>query len=347
MIRVYSLDEATEWDGIVSSFENYDIYYLSGYVNAFKINGDGEPLLYYYENDNTRAINVIIKRDISKSGNFSKVNANTYFDFITPYGYGGWLVEGDDYEGLARDYEATCIENNIISEFVRFNPMIKNHIGIENMYEQVCLGHTVYMDTIDKEVIWQNLTSKNRNMIRKAQKNGLEVFWGRDSSLIPVFMKIYNETMDKDKAESYYYFEYDFYESILNDLKQNAMWFYVKHDGEIIAMAIFLFCNGKMHYHLSASKREFQYLAPTNLLIYEAAIWAASHGYKKMHLGGGVGASNDSLYSFKKSFNRGEDIEFFIGKKIFCNEIYSRLEAMHIKDNPEKQQSRFFPKYRA
>ena len=184
-------------------------------------------------------------------------------------------------------------------------------------------------------------------MIRKAQKNGLGVFWGRDPSLIPTFMEIYNNTMDKDKADSYYYFKHDFYESILNDLKQNAMWFYVKCNDEIIAMAIFLFCNGKMHYHLSASKHEFQCLAPTNLLIYEAALWAVSHGYKRVHLGGGVGASNDALYSFKKSFNRGDDLEFFIGKKIFCNEIYSKLEAMHIKDKPEIQQSTFFPKYRA
>ena len=347
MLRVYSLDKATEWDDIVTSFKNYDVYYLSGYVKAFKINGDGEPLLYYYEKNNTRAINVVIKRDISKSGNFSQMESNTYYDFVTPYGYGGWLIEGEDYEALASEYENACIEENIVSEFVRFNPVLKNHLRIENMYAQVCLGRTVYINTLDKEEVWRNFTSKNRNMVRKAQKNGLRVFWGRDTSLIPIFMEIYNNTMDKDQAESYYYFKQDFYESILEDLKQNAMWFYVKYNDEIIAMAIFLFCNEKMHYHLSASKTEFQFLAPTNLLIYEAAVWAESHGYKKLHLGGGVGASDDGLYRFKKSFNRGEDLDFFIGKKIFCNEIYSRLEAAHMKEHPEKQQSTFFPKYRA
>ena len=43
MIKIYSIEEAKKWDELVRTFANYDVYYLSGYVKAFQIHGDGEP----------------------------------------------------------------------------------------------------------------------------------------------------------------------------------------------------------------------------------------------------------------------------------------------------------------
>ena len=53
-----------QWDEVVRSFKNHDIYYMSGYVKAFEQNGDGEPLLFYYEDASVRYMNVTFKRDI-------------------------------------------------------------------------------------------------------------------------------------------------------------------------------------------------------------------------------------------------------------------------------------------
>ena len=41
--------DPAKWDDIVKSFPNYDVYYLSGYVKAFQVHGDGEALLLYYQ----------------------------------------------------------------------------------------------------------------------------------------------------------------------------------------------------------------------------------------------------------------------------------------------------------
>lgn len=46
MIKIYSIEEAKKWDELVRTFANYDVYYLSGYVKAFQIHGDGEPQLF-------------------------------------------------------------------------------------------------------------------------------------------------------------------------------------------------------------------------------------------------------------------------------------------------------------
>lgn len=94
MIRTYSLKNAYEWDAIVKSFSNYDVYYLSGYVKAFEINGDGKAVLIYYTDKATRAVNVVMKRDISDFKMLSSVLAQgELYDIVTPYGYGGWLIE--------------------------------------------------------------------------------------------------------------------------------------------------------------------------------------------------------------------------------------------------------------
>ncbi|MGB5824674.1 MAG: GNAT family N-acetyltransferase [Proteocatella sp.] len=345
--QVITIEESYKWDRIVKSFNNYDVYYLSGYIKSFQLHGDGEPLLLYFENKNTKAMNVVMKRDIAKYKHFvGKLEEKLYFDLSTPYGYGGFVIEGDDFQGLNKAYTNYCTDNNIVSEFVRFHPLLENWKKLNSLYEIIHLGETVCLDTTSQEVIWSNISSKNRNMIRKAKKSGLKTYWCRDEKIIDSFIEIYNDTMDKDFADSYYYFNKDFYLSILNDLKYHAIWFYTELDGEIAAISIFMFCNGNMHYHLSASRKEYQKMAPTNLLLYEASSWACENGYTRMHLGGGLGSEHDNLYKFKKAFNKEKDTEFHIGKKIFENELYQKLVDVRMQDDNYDEKTSFFPSYR-
>ena len=151
--------------------------------------------------------------------------------------------------------------------------------------------------------------------------------------------------MEKDNAADYYYFSPEFYKSILNDLKNSALIFYAEQEGKIIAMSIILYSKGQLHYHLSASDIEYRNLAPTNLLLFDVAIWGAVNGYKTFHLGGGVGSHEDNLYKFKKSFYKGEDTQFSIGRKIFDAEKYKMLCNIRFKGETYDNVS-FFPQYR-
>lgn len=344
MMTVYTLEQSAQWDTVVRSFSDYDTYWLSGYVKAFKIHGDGEPLLFFYEDKDVRGINVVMKRDVAFDPHFvGKLVSGVYFDFATPYGYGGWLIDGDDSKKLFVTYEKWCFDNGIISEFVRFHPVNANHRYAEGSYDVVPLGMTVALDLSSPKVIWENITSKNRNMIRKAQKNDIAIYNGRYPDIYEKFREIYNGTMDKDSADAYYYFEPAFYESVLNDLSENAQVFYAVLDGKVIAASIMLAANGRMNYHLSGSVREYTNLAPTNLLLYEAALWGCANGCKTLYLGGGVGSGEDNLYKFKKSFYRLDDTpRFYIGKKVFNKEKYEEL----VSARSDLAESNFFPKYR-
>ena len=344
MLTVFTIDQAEQWDSVVRSFADFDTYWLSGYVKAFQIHGDGEPLLIYYSDSNVRGINVVMKRDVSTDTRFAgKIPTDTFYDITTPYGYGGWIIEGIESETLFSAYDDWMKENGIISEFVRFHPMLQNQQKCDGFYETVRLGEVVHMDISNPDIIWENFTSKNRNVIRKAIKNGVKIYNGRFPKIYETFRTIYNGTMDKDNAEQYYYFGEEFYKSVLEDLSQNAQVFYAEKEGIIIAASIFLFANGRMNYHLSGSLREYSNIAPTNLLLYKAALWGQSNGYKTLYLGGGVGSGEDGLFKFKRAFYKGDLNHFYIGKKIVIPKLYDHLLAIR----GEEIKSSFFPLYRA
>ena len=343
MINVVSIIESQKWDSIVKSFNDYDVYYLSGYVKAFQIHGDGEPQLLYYEDNGLRAIYVYMKRHTAIEG---------LYDSITPYGYGGVHLEGDtnstNLEAFWSAYVNMMKEFNIVDNFVRYHPVLANAQPMKQISEVIDLGKTIALDLSSPEVIWENIVSKNRNMIRKAEKNGIEIHHSKDYSLFDEFIRIYNATMDKDNATDYYYFKEDFYKSIHTDLYDNYEMFYAVYEGKIIAMSIMIFANNQMHYHLSGSLIEYRNLAPSNLLLYKAALWGCEQGFKTFHLGGGVGSGEDNLYKFKAAFNRNSDYQFSIAKHIFDQEKYDLLVNERAnRDINFNKESSFFPLYRS
>ena len=343
MLSVYTLEDTEKWDTVVCSFHDYDVYWLSGYVKAFQIHGDGEPILFFYDDGCTRGINVVMMRDIAKANPFrNQLEEDTYFDVATPYGYGGWIIEGKDVEELFQTYFDWLENNNVICEFVRFHPLVKNHDACRGFYEVDCLGEVVHMDLSSPEAIWKNLTSENRNRTRKALANGVRVQHGNTSEIYGEFPRLYNATMDRNGATDYYYFDRPFYESVLSDLARNSQVFWAEVDGKVIAASIMIFANKYLNFHLSGSLEEFNTLAPNNLIMYSAAIWGYENGYNTFLLGGGVGSKDDTLLRYKRTFYRGARNHFFIGKKIISPDRYDYLVELS-----GLGESQYFPQYRA
>ena len=343
MIKIIDIKHSFEWDNIVKSFAEYDIYYMLGYVGAFQIHGDGRPQLMYYERQDLRAIFVYMLRG---------TDIEHIYDIITPYGYGGVLFEGnicvENLQSFWSDFTSKMVELNIVDCFVRYHPILANALPMKQITDVIDLGKTVALDLTSPEVIWENIVSKNRNMIRTAEKNGVEIKHSNNPDLFEDFIRIYNATMDKDNAEDYYYFKKAFYDSIVKELDGNFEIFYATFEDKIIAMSIILFANKQMHYHLSGSVMEYRNLAPSNLLLYKAALWGCEHGYKTFHLGGGVGSGEDNLYKFKAAFNKNSNYQFSIAKYIFNQDKYDELVNIRKEHDDEfNLESHFFPIYRS
>lgn len=168
MFKILTLDDNATWDRIVLSFSKHDVYYLSGYVKAFQIHGDGEPQLLFYEKDGLKAIYVYMKRKTAIEG---------VYDSITPYGYGGVLFEGDvspeKLHVFWKAYVKKMQELNIIDNFVRYHPVLANAIPMKEISTAIDLGKTIALDLSSPDVIWENIVGKTEIRFVKLKKMAL------------------------------------------------------------------------------------------------------------------------------------------------------------------------------
>ena len=113
--------------------------------------------------------------------------------------------------------------------------------------------------------------------------------------------------------------------------------------GKTIAAGLYFIYNDVIHIHLSGTLTEYLYLSPAYILRYAVTLWGIENGYKIIHHGGGRSNAEDySLYTFKRNFAKVYDVDFYIGKKIWNEEVYDKLCEM--KNITEKDG--FFPAYR-
>ncbi len=349
LIEIIDCKQPAIWNKIVKSFKKWDIYYLAEYAESFRLHGDGEPLLIYFQDRNSRFCYVVMKRDIADSLLFNKIlEKEQYFDFETPYGYGGplsdFVIPCVSQKLFLKELSDYCLKNCVVSQFVRFHPLLDNQELLSDVIETRYLRDTIYMDLTSSDVIFSNMDSKNRNMVRKARKNGVTI------KVVGIedyqdFIKMYNDTMKRDNADDYYIFDENYFES-LKKLKDNACIFYAVFEEKPIGGSIFCFNANYMHYHLSGTYGEYRKLASGNLLLYEAACWGSERGIKRFHLGGGMN-QDDSLFSFKKQFNKNGRLPFVVGRTIFNIESYNFLMQLRKKvDNSFDMNNRFMIQYR-
>lgn len=328
MLTVYTKEAREEWNRIVKSFANRDVYYLYEYAYSFMLHGDGEPYLIYFSHENERLCYVVMKRDIADCAQFvGLIEKGQFYDFTTPYGYGGPITDVPLSTAAQSLFEKElfeyCVENHIVTQFIRFHPLLRNFEIIPKVIETRYIHDTIYIDTsVDSELIMKNMDSKNRNMIRKAQKSGVNIV-RKAITDIDEFLPMYEETMRRNNADDYYFFTQDYYKS-LSALSDNACIFYALFEGKPISGAIMYYNDKYMHYHLSGTYSEYRNLAAGNLLLYEAACAACEMGISAFHLGGGVDPE-DSLFGFKKQFNKNGRIPFVVGRTIFDSEKYNEL----------------------
>lgn len=344
-VQVVELTEKNKWNKIVKNFSNYDVFYLSEYVEAFKMHGDGEPILFYYNDGKTKAMNVIMKRDIAKTEFFNdKLEENKYFDLSSPYGYGGFIIEGEDSKNVNKCYEEYCKKNNIICEFVRFH-LLENYQKKYNG-ESVKIKHNIIRKlNMNPEEMLMDFEHKVRKNIKKANRNNLQIQIDENGDTLDEFLKIYYSTMDRNNAEQEYYFDKSFFKK-LNEMKENIVYFNVIYEEKVISTELVIYSPNNCYSYLGGTLSEYFDLRPNDFLKYEIIKWAYNKGIKNFILGGGYGSEDDGIYRYKKSFAPNGIYDFYIGKKIFDKEIYEKL--VNIRQQNEKiENTNFFPLYRA
>ncbi|MFT9494667.1 lipid II:glycine glycyltransferase FemX [Anaerosolibacter sp.] len=332
MIYLYETS-SEEWNNTLNRLplDKRDIFFTSEYYKMHELNGEGKGCCFVYEDENGIGIYPFLMNKI-EDYNLTQ----DYYDIETAYGYGGPITSHDG-EIFARKFEQAfinfCQNHNIVAEFMRFHPIIENERIFNDNIDIIHNRTIVYLDlnrTIEE--IWnEDITSKNRNMIRKAEKSNLTITHNRD---FKTFKSIYFETMDKLGADAYYYFSDNYYTMMENDRHYYLM--NVMKEDRTIASAVFMKFQKYFHYHLAGSLKEYLKYAPNNFLMWEAIKFAHDSGAKYFHLGGGRTTDMmDPLFKYKSSFSR-RTANFYIGKRVHNSRIYEELMSEWQKKNDRK-----------
>ena len=343
-IREFGIEDQGKWDEIVRSFPDYDVFYLSDYSKAFMTEApkNGVPILLLYEDGTDRAINVVLRRDISLDEKLSgKIEEGQYFDLITPYGYGGFWGRVSDWEKLNRAYSEYCLSKHYVCEFVRFELFTDYHRHYDGEVET--RTHNV-VRTLDMSIddMWMDFKQKVRKNVKKANSHNLEIIIENTDAHLDDFLRIYYSTMDRTEAQGDYYFSRQFYLD-LNHMRDNVMYFHVVYEGRVISTELVIYGAENCYSYLGGTDREYFDVRPNDFLKFEIIKWAKEKGLKNFVLGGGYGA-DDGIFQYKLCLAPHGERDFYIGRKVFDAESYDKLVSLRAG---EMLNEKFFPLYRS
>ena len=312
--------------------EHQDLYFREEYVRLYETDKE-KAYCFVYQDGDSIMLFPFLRREFQFKG-------NTYYDFETAYGYGGPISNDHSDTFITAALEAMsekALSENFVCGFVRFHPLLENWDYFEKVGRLIMDRKTIAIDLSDGiEATWMNeIHTKNRNVIKKGEKNGLEFIVDEDFYYLTEFEDLYNSTMDKLEADGFYYFDPSYYNQLKNTI-QNRFLGIVKHEGKVVAGAIFFYQLPYGHYHLAGSDKSALKLSPNNFLLWEAAKELTKRGVKHFHLGGGTDGSEDnSLYQYKRKFSKHE-YQFALGKMIFNPSLYEDICVEWAAANPEK-----------
>lgn len=323
-----------------------DIFFEKDYGKLYEKIEGGRCEVFKFTHDFGSVYHQFIKKEIP-----IKLSDITYYDLVTPYGYGGPsmtdVAEGKKDELAAlfqKAFQDYCLEKRIVSESVRFHPVFSNAQDFQSTYEIVHRRNTtgtnleIYEDPVQSE-----FSKTCRRNIRKALKRGVSFSITINPPDLKDFKNIYYSTMDRNKAADIYYFDDEYFSDCLRRFGQNILLTEVIFEDKVIGMGMNFFYNDLIHTHLSGTLKDYHHLSPAYVLQYALAIWGKENSMSLIHDGGGrTRDPEDGLFLFKKHFGKNTEFEYYFGYKIWNESVYEAL-CDKVKISPDVEG---FPAYR-
>ena len=335
-----SLKESKEWSRLHSQLpaDQQDVYFTPEYYALYEQNGEGKACCFIYEEGGETILYPFLINSINQLGYELD---DEYYDIQGAYGYNGIVSSLMDEGFIARFHECFdqyCQDHHIVAEFSRFHPLLNNQSLASPKMQTFYSRKTVKLDLQNPlDDIWKNqFSSKNRNVIRKAEKDGVTIIESQDYDL---FRQMYDQTMRNVKAEEFYFFPATYYEQFKETFGENLILCFAMYDGKPISGSIFMFSKDYAHYHLSGRDKDYYKIAANNAVLWYGIQKAKDRGSKLFHFGGGTtGADDDLLLHFKKNFSK-ENGEFWIGKRVHNQMVYDNVIAQWKEGFPESYQT--------
>ncbi|MFD1031312.1 GNAT family N-acetyltransferase [Metaplanococcus flavidus] len=323
-----------------------DIYFEKDYGKLYEVIEEGKCEVFEFHHSLGTIRHMYIKREIP-----IQLSDETYYDLVTPYGYGGPIIitgEQEDKPLLTAEFQNAfqkhCDEQRIVSEFIRFHPFISNAEDFSKIYNISFRRNTTGTNLKDFENPVQEEFSKSARMnIKQALKAGLTYRVTVNPESLDAFQELYYSTMKRNQADAIYYFDETYFSDCLKYFSKNILLVEAIYENQVIGMTLNFIYKNTIHIHLGGTLEKFLPLSPVYLMLYGLTVWGKENGIDLIHSGGGRTSDlNDKLYLFKKRFGKNTEFNYFVGYKVWNEKIYEQLkEAAQVYSETE-----FFPAYR-
>ena len=338
-----------------------DVYHTAGYHAYAQGSGEGEPFLIVVGDRQRGFAWPYLLRTVSEVEGLAGAGGT---DVTSVYGYSGPLAwgcaPGDPFLATAwSEVLSVWREQGAVSAFTRFHPLLGNASLLSALpwprdradepEPVVALGRTVSIDlSVSEEAARAGYSENLRRQISNFRQAGLTTTHDEDWTSIAAFVHLYRETMARNAAADYYFFDAANLGRLHAALSGHVHLLLTRMDEVVGAAGLFTECGGIVQTHLVATNAALASMSPNKVLVDDAQNWARKRGNRVLHLGGGRGAREDSLFEFKRRFSPRRHL-FFTGRWILDRPAYRGLLEAHLAaargDKP--LDPGYFPAYRA
>lgn len=353
--KVLTLSDKKDWENSVRSLpEKYqDVFYSPEYYRLFETDKSKAECFIFTMNDSV-IVYPYLKTLIN--GNVPCDLNSEYFDIEGAYGYNGFVSNSNSEEFLlafAEDFPKYCLENNIIAEFTRFNPLFNNHLFARHLDTKTENINVVVDLENSEEELWSNsYEHAARKNINKAKRSGLQVavFYGSEieKTWIDAFYNIYTSTMERNMADATYFFNNSFFSMINKNMTLDSVFFFtLTPENMPVSAEVVLLSKDYAYSYLGGTLSQYYEKRPNNILKHEAILFLKKRGIKKFCLGGGI-APHDGIFKYKMTFSKNGTVDFHIGKRIHNLSIYRKICRAweNVFPDKAKKYTQYLLKYR-
>ncbi len=348
-LQVLGTADCSEWLAVLKRARHYDFHHLPQYHRLSELRCEGDARFFVYsEGDHMIGLPLLLRP-------VHPEQPGEWQDATSVYGYGGPVASQESLpESIIRHFQVELAEalgeRRVVSVFSRLHPLLPQREILAGIGECPVHGATLSIDlTLPEEEMRAHYSKSCRASLRKLRESGFLGVHDPEKRYLSEFVEVYLETMRRAGAHTSYLFGREYFDMLTRELGEALQLFVVVKDGEVAAATLCTICDGIVQDHLGGTRDAFLRHSPDRLVVDTARTWAAGMGAHTYHLGGGVGAREDSLFHYKSGFSHRRHT-FSTFRWVLFPEVYEELSAQRAAQNAAKgvipTSPDFFPAYR-
>jgi CelD/BcsL family acetyltransferase involved in cellulose biosynthesis len=343
-LTVAGTADQAAWREAVTRATQHDCFHLREYHVVAERHGEGTAQLYMYrEGEHLIAIPLLLRP-------VDPTRRRGWLDATSVYGYTGPITSHASMpRSVVSGFQAALTEaltrRRVVAVFSRLHPLIEQGEVLAGLGDCRTHGETISIDlTLDPEEQEAHYSKSCRRTLRVLRDLGFVGLHDAEKRYLPDFVDVYLETMRRTSAESSYLFDQRHFEMLTRELGPAVQLFVAIQGGTVAAATLATVCDGIVQDYLGGTRTEFLRFSPDRLVVDTERTWATRAGATVFHLGGGVGAREDSVFRYKAGFSDRRHT-FRTWRWIVRPDVYAELaRAASVADDDD---GRFFPVYRA